>query len=699
MKKIKSALCAMFVTVMMLTLYAAGAAAVEFEGGDGTLNSPLQIRTEEQLLAFAARVTAAENGDEALCAVLTGNITVTSDWTAIGQNPGTYADSESPYVGTFDGAGHTIGLVNNTSTGNNTGDLYVALFHTIGTDGTVKNLNLDVDFSAQQYLAGVAVRNYGTIDYVTVDGGITVSALSGYAAGIAVYNGTKTEGDTIVPGKILHCVNKADIHTIRTFTSGALSGQERGVQQVGGICADFFGEMKYCANLGDIVIASNNSGPSGGGLFSIRSGITLSTPVDLITVSDCYNAGTMTVVAQALPSDSHGGLFGVWPTQYLLSWVEQDAIKISNTFNYGLVIGGGIIIGFGDYAGFNDSHTMAVFSNIYYLPESGSKLFGASTSKGADGYGTELVKTTIKGKTTEEFKTQDLADDLNAGRKGAEAPWEYINGNDYPTLKFERADYDPDADNANVVDKETAETISGLVAEAGLGADKEYVMAETFIAADNDTLPATLTDVLTEALTDSDSGAVDAIDFVISGDKKAYVSPEKIKELIAGDENLSKLVDADAAIISLPVVEFYITKGKTALFSYSLKNSLNLSQFDGISAGDLAIMKLTPEGLRFPVQALDFSDLADEHYIITDEKGDIVKDSDVIDGSKNYVLTVAVKDDRDYDWDKTDGHIVDPYGISARLTALPVPPPADQADAASERRCCRQWPRWPRRSS
>jgi hypothetical protein len=24
-----------------------------------------------------------------------------------------------------------------------------------------------------------------------------------------------------------------------------------------------------------------------------------------------------------------------------------------------------------------------------------------------------------------------------------------------------------------------------------------------------------------------------------------------------------------------------------------------------------------------------------------------------------------VKDDRDYDWDKTDGHIVDPYGISA----------------------------------
>jgi CheY-like chemotaxis protein len=50
---------------LMLTFFAAGAVAEE---------SPLQIGTAEQLRAFAARVTAAANGDEALCAVLTADI-------------------------------------------------------------------------------------------------------------------------------------------------------------------------------------------------------------------------------------------------------------------------------------------------------------------------------------------------------------------------------------------------------------------------------------------------------------------------------------------------------------------------------------------------------------------------------------------------------------------------------------------------
>jgi hypothetical protein len=65
---------------------------------------------------------------------------------------------------------------------------------------------------------------------------------------------------------------------------------------------------------------------------------------------------------------------------------------------------------------------------------------------GDDGYGTNHVKNVIKGKSVEEFASAEMATLLNNNRTGANAPWEYIADSDYPTLKFERADYDPDHD-------------------------------------------------------------------------------------------------------------------------------------------------------------------------------------------------------------------------------------------------------------
>ncbi|MDR2359868.1 MAG: S-layer homology domain-containing protein, partial [Oscillospiraceae bacterium] len=97
---------------------------------------------------------------------------------------------------------------------------------------------------------------------------------------------------------------------------------------------------------------------------------------------------------------------------------------------------------------FTDLYLEKAFSNVYYLPQSGNTLFGSALSPmyGNDGFGTDRVKTVIRSKTADEFKSATLASALNNGRTGADAPWEYIEGNDYPTLKFERADYDPDED-------------------------------------------------------------------------------------------------------------------------------------------------------------------------------------------------------------------------------------------------------------
>jgi hypothetical protein len=240
--------------------------------------------------------------------------------------------------------------------------------------------------------------------------------------------------------------------------------------------------MRYCVNLGDIWV--NISSIAGaGGLFTLRTGLQAGEPVQKLIVSDCYNAGTVYGVGVS-GSVYFGGLIG--GAMYRIAhWLETDgALKISNVFNYGLIVNPyadlvpsvdssqwTIIAGEADGA-FTDLHVVAVYSNIYYRPEIGAKLFGiASLNGGVTGYGTGQVQKVIKGKTTEEFASQAMADLLNAGRTGAEAPWEFVADKAYPTLKFEREGYDPDDDDD---DDPTEPTPSAKYAEAFYGGAVTY---------------------------------------------------------------------------------------------------------------------------------------------------------------------------------------------------------------------------------
>ncbi|MDR1320400.1 MAG: hypothetical protein LBK56_03095, partial [Gracilibacteraceae bacterium] len=393
--------------------------------------------------------------------MLTADIEVTDDWASIaaaGSNVGT-TDSTAPYVGTFDGNGKTLTL-KNESTSAGTGRA-IALFHTIGTEGVVKNLNLDLTFKGHSYMAGVAVRNYGTIEYVTVTGVVKPKPPGGsavYAAGIVVYNGCKEVAGQYVPGKIINCVNFAEIGINRTSELIELTDQLDGGTNLAGIAAGFVGEMRNCANYGTIWAVTK--GPAGG-LFCVPNSGADSIaqngqPVKQLIVSDCYNAGTVNIVGIAASYNSVAGLFGAVSDDYLTPWVSAGKLAISNVFNYGTVQNPykelspdnskAIIIGFGSQAGFTDLHVMAAFSNIYYLPESGTEIFGSSHVAGDDGWGTANAKTVIHPRTAAEFASAELATALNNGRTGADAPWEYVEGTAYPTLKFERADYDPNDD-------------------------------------------------------------------------------------------------------------------------------------------------------------------------------------------------------------------------------------------------------------
>ena len=125
----------------------------------------------------------AAQSDLSINCTLTADIDLTDEtWTPIGSGFG----PDNGYQGTFDGQGHSItGL---TITTNTTDGEHAALFDGIGSDGTVKNLQVEVNYTVQQNGAagGIAYANYGTITACSVKGDITAN--SGAVGGIAVSN-------------------------------------------------------------------------------------------------------------------------------------------------------------------------------------------------------------------------------------------------------------------------------------------------------------------------------------------------------------------------------------------------------------------------------------------------------------------------------------------------------------------------------
>jgi hypothetical protein len=408
MKIIKNILSVLASAALMLALVSADAGAVEFEG-DGTPESPLLIGTVEQLLAFGERVTGGETG---LCAELTDDLTV-DDWTAIcPPAPGSNiweGDSPYPYAGVFDGQGQKLTLSKNDGT-----KPFIALFHTVGPSGVVRNLNLDVTFTGDSYVAGVAGKNYGTIERVTVDGVITVTYASP-AGGIAGFSAQKAVDGVMTGGKILHCLNRAEVNGTGNY--------------LGGVVGSFMGEMRYCGNTGTVTSTGFLGGLLMMGPTSGQS---------LFKVSDCYNAGTVTTTdGSSLLNSSFAGLLG-GTDHSVKNWPDY---KISNVFSYGSVVGNNdtsntegrynkIISGILDND-YTDGHVGMNYANTYYLDSLTGRLFGKGDFTGASltGY---LV---IMGKSAAEFASAEMAVLLNNGRTGAGAPWEYIAGAPYPTIK------------------------------------------------------------------------------------------------------------------------------------------------------------------------------------------------------------------------------------------------------------------------
>ena len=114
-----------------------------------------------------------------------------------------------------------------------------------------------------------------------------------------------------------------------------------------------------------------------------------------------------------------GGIIGY-------GWAGWQYYDIKNSAFYGDVTGtsnqGGII----GYHANNQTATQCTFQHIYYYEKDGIAFSGGGNTNytlGAD----------VAAKTPAEFASVTMAELLNADQENA--PWEYVTGNDYPTLK------------------------------------------------------------------------------------------------------------------------------------------------------------------------------------------------------------------------------------------------------------------------
>ena len=346
--------------------------------GDGSKDAVYEISNAGQLYWFAGLVNGTLSGETqnaSANAVLTADIVVNknvlkSDGTV---NEGTFkewtpiATSASPYTGIFDGQNHTIsGLYFNQE------DSYdVGLFGR--NNGKIANAGiLDSYFYGTSKVGGVCGNNY--------TGTITNCYNTGSVSGLGTLGGVSGYNDT---GNITNCYNTGNVSGSSGFVGGVSgynskgtiinsynAGSVSGLEYVGGVSGiNYTGSITDCYNIGSV---SGSEGYVGGVSGDNNGG----------TITNSYNAGSVSGIERYV-----GGVNG---------WNKGT---ITNCYNIGSVSGSGYV---GGVNGWNNG----TITNCYY----------DSTVYTGAAIGTNSGTTTkIEGKTTEQYKTGEVAYLLSQG--------------------------------------------------------------------------------------------------------------------------------------------------------------------------------------------------------------------------------------------------------------------------------------------
>ena len=365
--------------------------------GDGSKDAVYEISNAGQLYWFAGLVNGTLSGETqnaSANAVLTADIVVNknvlkSDGTV---NEGTFkewtpiATSASPYTGIFDGQNHTIsGLYFNQE------DSYdVGLFGR--NNGKIANAGiLDSYFYGTSKVGGVCGNNY--------TGTITNCYNTGSVSGLGTLGGVSGYNDT---GNITNCYNTGNVSGSSGFVGGVSgynskgtiinsynAGSVSGLEYVGGVSGiNYTGSITDCYNLRSVSSSEGNVG----GVNGYNDGG---------TITNSYNAGSVSGIERYV-----GGVSGY-----------NSKGTITNCYNVGSVGGSG-------YVGGVNGWNKGTITNCYY----------DSTIYTGNAIGTNSgTATKVEGKTTDEFKTGEVAYLLQLDQ--SDEVWGQTIGTDtYPNL-------------------------------------------------------------------------------------------------------------------------------------------------------------------------------------------------------------------------------------------------------------------------
>ena len=359
--------------------------------------------------------------------VLAADITLTGEnnWTPVGAYDESVSDEDNTeYIGTINGGGHTItGLHIN----NNSDDQ--GFISALGEGGTVKNLTFaDVHMTAGQYSGIVAGNSKGTIENCHVTSGVNsyihgsqcVGGIVGYNVGSVTgctNNGTVSGSGSYVGGIVGH--GTADAVITNCTNNGTVSGED---EYVGGIVGENLGSVTNCTNSGIVSGTDYYVGGIAGGISHSATVIGCYNTVDVTggsyvggiagymssefgaTITNCYNTAAITGEKRV------GGIAGFHGTDR----------TVTNCYSTGTITATGTDAEYGGVVGYTNGGTI---TNCYYLNTAAS-----GGINGAD------VEGQAEAKTAAEFASADMAVLLNGDQ--TDVPWEYIEGNATPTLKF-----------------------------------------------------------------------------------------------------------------------------------------------------------------------------------------------------------------------------------------------------------------------
>lgn len=258
-------------------------AADSYAGGTGTEDDPYLIATPEQL----AKLSADTYGSEAVLTQemeandvyeafdgvyfrLTADIDLAGhQWMGIGG----WSDPDNPeatpdvykFMGVFDGDGKSVSNMNG----------YFGLFGTTGLFAEIRNVTVasgTVTANAMSAFAGGIVGdNRGLVENCVNHA--SVSSLFFYPGGIAGCNSRGEDGS--LSGTIRRCVNYGTVSSQPGSMNGMYSG---------GIVGSNNSIIEECANYGNISAVTGAAG--------------IAAAVEIGTIKNCYNRGTVTVSSE-----------------------------------------------------------------------------------------------------------------------------------------------------------------------------------------------------------------------------------------------------------------------------------------------------------------------------------------------------------------------------------------------------------------